>query len=207
MFPKSKIIQWALYAGIPAILFYIISVSILLFGWDFNLIEILRDPAQQSGQSSFIGFVSNIGIWLWVSATAICFFSTLSNSALLRQKEKTFLLLLGFLSMMLAVDDFFLIHDRYINEYICYFFYACLTITLLGRYYQEIVKIDLISFVLAGGLLALSILTDIFQDYLLLEYSYIQFFEEGFKFVGSATWLYFCSSVASFAWKIVLKRQ
>ena len=56
--------------ALPALVFYGAAVLVLQNS-GFSLMEILRDPAQQSGASSFLGFVSNIGVWLWVSSFAI----------------------------------------------------------------------------------------------------------------------------------------
>ena len=46
---------------LPALAFYGVSVLVLQDA-GVSLTEILRDPAQQSGASSFLGFVSNIGV-------------------------------------------------------------------------------------------------------------------------------------------------
>lgn len=97
---------------------------------------------------------------------------------------------------MLAIDDFFLIHDRYIDQKICYVAYAVCLLLLLFRYYRTILKVEAPAFLLAGGLLALSISTDIIQFVLPMTYEQSQAFEEGFKFSGMATWLYFSYRLA-----------
>jgi len=160
-----------------------------------EVMEILRDPAQQSGQSSFLGFLSNIGIWLWVSAAAICFFALSNESSDLSTRELLFLL--GLFSLILAVDDFFLIHDRYINQKICYLAYAAIAGAILVRHFKKIITINGFAFVLAGVLLALSIVTDLIQFQIPMRYFVVQIFEEGFKFVGAAAWLYFIIQTAS----------
>lgn len=197
IFDAKKMYSYILFAGIPAALIYCIS----LFGlWSqgFSVMEILRDPAQQSGASSFLGFISNIGIWLWISSAAICFFSLLTNETKIDDNGNELLILIAIFSMILAIDDFFLIHDRYIAQEICFFTYAVCALLLLFRHHKKIIEIDGFSFILAGLLLGLSILTDLIQYYLPYPYSYIQVFEEGFKFTGAASWLYFSGRVASF---------
>ena len=197
IFATQKIVRCFLFASIPAAIFY----SVALVGmWmnGFDIMHIVRDPAQQSGQSSFLGFLSNIGIWLWVSSTAICFFSAITGPFSNNKAQRELLILAGLLSMILAVDDFFMIHDRYINQKICYLAYAICAGTLLLRHHKLIVEIAGFAFLTAGALLALSILTDLTQNYIPLDYAHVQVFEEGFKFIGAATWLYFTSSVASF---------
>jgi hypothetical protein len=197
IFISKKISRCIFIAVIPALLFY----SFSLFGLKsvgFGIMEIIRDPAQQSGASSFIGFLSNIGIWLWVSSAAICFFTIITGDSRLNKNHKELIFLTGMLSIMLAIDDFFLIHDRYINQQICYLFYAIFAGALLLRHYKLIIKIEGFAFLLAGTFLALSILTDLIQARIPLQYGYTQVFEEGFKFIGASTWLYFISRAASF---------
>lgn len=192
----ANILRALLYAGVPAVLIYGISLAVLSSS-GYKIVEILRDPAQQSGQSSFLGFVSNIGVWIWISAAAICFFRVLTAGAEISRRRRELLLLVGMLSLLLGVDDFFLIHDRYVNQKLCYGIYAVLAGALLARHYVSIFKIDGFTFLFAGGLLALSIVTDLSQPYIPLRYSHSQIIEEGCKFVGAAFWLYFGARAAS----------
>ena len=120
---------------------------------------------------------------------------------------KELLFLTGLFSLILAVDDFFLIHDRYIDERLCYLFYAITIGALLARHFKTIVSVDGFAFLMAGTLLALSVLTELFTDFIKSHfhfpywgspaYSQVQIIEEGFKFCGAATWLYFCIRMAS----------
>ncbi|MCK5310814.1 MAG: hypothetical protein KAJ62_01815 [Desulfobacteraceae bacterium] len=193
---KKKMVRCVLFAGVPAFLFYGFSLLWLrIVG--FSFIEILRDPAQQSGQSNFLGFLSSIGVWLWVSSAAICFYSSTIKTVIIKDSRRELLILLGILSFILAVDDFFMIHDRHGSEKWCYVLYAFFSGSLLLRHYKTIIEVDGFAFLLACFLLALSILTDRFQGNIFSSYSYGQVFEEGFKFIGAGIWLYFCCRVAS----------
>lgn len=197
IFAFENLRRCVLIALIPAMLFY----CLFLFGLmsvGFTSMEILRDPAQQTGASSFIGFLSNIGNWLWVSSAAICFFTISTSNYRLSKDHKELIFLAGMLSILLAIDDFFLIHDRYINQNICYLFYAFFAGALLIRQFKLILKIEAFALLLSGSLLALSILADLIQSDIPIHYHYTQILEEGFKFMGAATWLYFTSRVASF---------
>lgn len=197
IFIKEKVLHSLLFAVIPALLFYVVSLAVLR-SVGFNEIEILRDPAQQNEQSSFLGFLSNIGIWLWVSSAAICFFSAMTGNFSTENRQRELLFLTGILSATLAVDDFFLIHDRYVSENLCFLAYAVFAGALLRRHYQLIEEVEGFAFLLAGLLLALSILTDLTQNRIPLPYYIIQVYEEGFKFIGGAVWLYFCFRLAAF---------
>ncbi len=184
------------FIAIPALIFYAISF-IILRSSGFETMEILRDTAQLTEESSFLGFLSNVGIWLWISSVAICFFVAISNKGISKD-HRELLILSGLLSLILAVDDFFMIHDRYVNEYICYLVYALCVVLLLYKYEKEIKKIEPLGFLLMGFFLLGSIGTDAVQMFLPLEYSTTQIFEEFFKFLGASIWLYFNYRVGSF---------
>ncbi len=202
IFVSKKLIKCILLAVVPALLFYSLSLFVLSTS-GFEVVEILRDPAQQTGASSFIGFLSNIGIWLWVSAAAIAFY-TISSISLQNKNQKNLIFLAGMLSILLAIDDFFLIHDRYINQKICFLVYAIFAVALLVRHYKLILEHEGFAFLFAGSLLALSIVADSIQASIPLPYQYVQVIEEGFKFIGAATWLYFIVRITSLQVKPVL---
>lgn len=193
----KQVVNGLLWVAIPALVFFALSLVVLTSA-DFSLREILRDPAQQSGASSFLGFTSNIGVWLWVSSVAICFFGVLTADLSQVERQKELLLLLGLLSLLLAVDDFFLLHERYVYQKGIFLFYAICAITLLVRHYRAILEIDPFAFLLSGFLLALSVEIDINQRKIPMDYAHLQVIEEGCKFVGAALWLYFCGLVASY---------
>lgn len=197
VFIIRKVLISILCVATPALLFYAVSVFMLTSS-GFTLIEILRDPAQQTGLSSFLGFVSNIGVWLWVSSAAICFYSVVTNPWAGSKSLSEFMLLMGLLSLLLAVDDFFLLHDRYVYPKGIFLFYAICALTLLIRHYRKIMEIDGFTFLFAGLLLGCSVEIDLNQRKFPFEYAYVQLMEEGFKFVGAAIWLFFVGQAASF---------
>lgn len=193
-----KLIHCIVWVAIPAGLFYVVAALILKATCGFTIVQIIRDPAQQTEQSSFLGFTSNIGSWLWIAAASICFFSAGAGRAASRRLREL-LILTGLLSWVLVIDDFFMIHDRYVNQNLCYLVYALVAGLLLVRHYRLIMQIEGMAFLMAGFLLAISILTDEIQCYLPYPYPYTQAVEEGFKFVGEGMWLYFACRISIFA--------
>jgi hypothetical protein len=136
VFVARKIFTAIVYIAVPALLFYGVAILILTNA-GFTTTEILRDPAQQTGLSSFLGFISNIGVWLWVSSVAICCFSLASNYSQFRRAPTELIVLLAMLSMLLAVDDFFLLHERYVYQKGIFLFYAISAITLFSPLSQD----------------------------------------------------------------------
>lgn len=188
--------RFATVVLLPALAFYCLSLLLLSLA-GFTTLEVLRDPAQQTDTSSLLGFLSSIGSWLWVAAATICFFRLAHPGPAPDPGYRGLVKSLGIFSLVLALDDFFLIHDRFIAEGLVFPLYAIFIIWLLMRNHARIARIDGLSFLLAGGFLAMSILVDALQDLMPLYYLSTQVVEEGFKFLGGAAWLYFCNRVAA----------
>ncbi len=196
-FTAANFRRIAIYCCIPALAFYLISIGAMALG-GFTLVETLRDTAQITKESSFLGFVSSIGAWLWVAAATVCFFRVAASTWPAGDAHKLLLILCGWFSAFLAVDDFFMIHDRFITEGILVPLYALFVGYLLRKYYAKIKEIDVFAFLMAGGLLGMSIAVDVTQEILPISYGLSQSLEEGFKFVGAAAWLYFCYRIAAY---------
>ena len=183
----------------PALVVYLVFLAIGSIG-GMSMIEMLRDPAQQTGDSSFLGFISSIGTWLWLSAAIFCVFRIATFPTAGEPSHKTLLKLACGFSFFLAVDDFFLIHDRYITEGILIPAYALFLAYLIKRFWSLIVQIDGTAFLTAGAMLFMSVLVDATQEILPVSYGASQALEEGFKFLGAAAWAFFCFRIA--AWRV-----
>ena len=64
VFNVRKIAKVLIYATVPGLLFYTVSFYILHHN-GYHTTEIIRDFAQIVDYSSFLGFLSSIGTWLW----------------------------------------------------------------------------------------------------------------------------------------------
>ena len=200
IFDRRKIVASLIYIVIPALVIYSVSV-VILANSGFTIVEILRDPAQQTGLSSFLGFVSNIGVWLWVAAATVCFFSLSANRFKRGNGSMELLILMGLLSLLLAIDDLFLLHDRHVHQKGIFIFYAICAVTILVRHFSTVMKVDGFSFVMSGLLLMTSIYIDLHQKKINMDYADHQLIEEACKFVGAALWMYFCGRSATYYWR------
>ena len=97
---------------LPSLIIYIL---VLFVSNSFNIKPelVLRDLAQTCGYPIGVGMISNIGILLWSASAAICLYLSLSFG--INQQIYKLLFLGGFFSSVLCIDDFFLLHDRYIG--------------------------------------------------------------------------------------------
>ena len=153
---------------------------------------VLRDLMQTCNTPPIgVGLISNLGILLWGASASISLFAAFSGLSSIR-RLKNFLLLGGIFSAILCIDDLLLIHDRsQLNQDLLYGLYIIFAIVLIYKYrkigFQAYTNLLLTSV----SLLGLSVFFDIFQDFLYLGYDKIQIIEEGFKFIGISSWLYF----------------
>src|SRR5262245_5975768 len=100
-----------------------VSIFISLGGAGFTVLvatltnnpiwKLAKDPSEVMQFSPYIGMLSNWGVVLWMAAATICLFS----SVLLKQQKAsnstlTFIAVSGGLSLLLGLDNLFLLHDR-----------------------------------------------------------------------------------------------
>lgn len=179
------------YAVAPAALIYVVVLLInRAAGIDPELV--IRDLAQTCGKPLGVGMLSNFGYLMWMAAAAISFFAALSGVAEVRGRLRALLLSGGAFSLLLCLDDMFLLHDKYIGPTMLYILYAIFALLILFRFRDLVFRIGGVSFLVAVALLGGSIILDQLQELMPVAYYLtLQLFEEGFKFVGIASWLYF----------------
>lgn len=150
--------------------------------------EALRDPAQQSGQNSLLGFISHLGTWCWVSAAAISAFH-FSTSHTARKMEQYALMAL--LSLALAADDLFMLHERFLGQKLCYSFYALMALLLAFRHLRSMWQKDAAGLAFTAFFLVASVGIDLVQEDFPENWGRQRLIlEDGFKFLGSCSWLF-----------------
>lgn len=150
--------------------------------------QALRDPAQQSGASSLMGFVSHLGIWTWIAAAAIAFY-LLGNTAHRKYREQY--ALMGILSIALAADDLFMIHERFLGQKICFSFYIGCALLLAARHGRSLWENQSTGIIFTGFFLSASMGIDLIQHLFPTDWQHLRLIaEDGFKFLGSCSWLF-----------------
>ena len=106
---------------IPPIMLLLILGGIAGFT-DIEVGDFLADPAQIVGYDSYLGLVNNLGVVLWAAAMAVCFFTFIALRRTGNNEDiSRFVLFSGLLTLILLLDDLFLIHEgigNYATEYI-----------------------------------------------------------------------------------------
>ena len=186
---KSTIIF--LSSSIIAPLLIYLSIIGLSSSFGIESTLVIRDLAQTCGYPIGVGLISNLGILMWSASASITLFSSLSG--LVEKREESNLLLLGgILTLILCLDDFFLLHDKYIGPDFLYITYSIIGLYILIKFRKIIININFLPFIIAVFFLSLSILFDRYiQEIFRENYTNIQLFEEGFKFIGIVCWMNF----------------
>jgi len=182
-----------------AILYLTILYISNIYNIKLNLV--VRDLAQTCGYPIGVGMISNIGILLWGAAASICLFTTFSEG--INRESSRLLLLGGIFSSLLCIDDFFLLHDRYIGPDFLNLTYLSISIFLLVRFQRILKNIGLFNLIISILFLGLSIFFDgVIQQVFNQSYQLTQLIEEGFKFIGITCWLNFWCKASSYALKV-----
>ncbi|WP_438982485.1 oxidoreductase [Vulcanococcus sp.] len=187
--PRSllRVLQLVL---LPALAVYVLAL-LLSAAAGIRTQLVIRDLAQTCDTALGVGLLSNLGYLGWIAAAAIALFTALSGVVQVRGRVRQLLLSGGLFSLLLCLDDMFLLHDRYIGSTFLYSLYAIFALLILFRFRSQVNALAGGSFLLAVVLLGLSVIIDQLQEVIPVPYSTLQLFEEGAKFLGIATWLAF----------------
>ena len=186
-------------AILPSTILYIVTLYVSNI-YNIKLSLVVRDLAQTCGYPIGVGMISNIGILLWGAAASICLFTTFSER--INRESSKLLLIGGLFSGLLCIDDFFLLHDRYVGPDFLNLTYLSISIFLLVRFRKILKRIGLFNLVISILFLGLSIFFDgVIQQIFNQSYDLTQLIEEGFKFLGIACWLNFWCKASSYALK------
>ncbi len=184
----------ALYLPTLALLFV---VAIAAFSWKIPLSTLTRDMASIAQVHPLIGVVSNVGILLWSATAVICLFS----GSLLRQQglhaEARLLLWAGLMTIVLLVDDLFMIHEYiapvhfHLNEKLVLVSYAIATAAYLLSHRRLILRTNYLLLAAAMALFTASMLVDIADGR-----GWWRLAEDGCKILGIASWLGYHAGMA-----------
>ena len=181
----------------------ILIISIMLVGsvlllniWkEIPIANMTRDIVTSAEVPIYTGFFSQIGIFFWIATATLCLFSASikgSNQENLRLKR--FLFISGLVTMLLCLDDIFLLHEVVypymgIPEKVVYGIYGIVIISWGLKFNRIILQTDYILLLLAFFFFALSIFLDVFPIPDLNPFLW----EDGFKMAGIISWFFYFS--------------
>lgn len=191
------------YAALPALVVYVGALLISRSAGINDLELVIRDLAQTCGYPLGVGLLSNLGYLLWAASAGIALFTVLSGLASgAGRRVRELLLCGGVFSLLLCLDDMFLLHDKYIGADFLYITYAVFALLILFRFRDLVIWLGGPSFPVAVLLLGGSVIFDKIQRIVPGGLREGQLLEEGLKFIGIACWLLFWWQASAAAAKL-----
>lgn len=173
----------------------LLSIYVISEQTEIPISMFTRDPADITLSSPFLGVISNVGVLLWCSTAAICFFSCFILKYKSYSYIAVFFLISGLITSLLLCDDLFLLHERIFPQYFnwrqryIYLTYVLIVFAYFVIFREVIFKTNIIVLMLAFCFFFLSIVVDgvaaKIPDFIPFHHLY----EDGFKLFGLASWL------------------
>jgi hypothetical protein len=161
---------------------------------DVPVTDLLRDPSATLDGAWYVGLVSIAGVALWAAAAAICLLCLGGNPT---PGQRSLLLAGGITSVILGVDDAFLLHEALKNGMgipspVTIGVYGVIAIVLFWRAWPYLkTRPDLAVFVVAVVLFAISVVLDAAGEANLPTPPYSAVIEDSAKFLGLVSWVTF----------------
>ncbi len=196
---RSSLPMIGLILAVSAIL---IGVVLLLHFWKgIPIGRLTKDPTAFGGLSVYTGFLSQIGIFFWSASATVCFFSaTVLSRRADRHELKRFLLISALLTLLLGLDDVFLLHEEVlphfgIPEKLVFGSYAGLFLFYLFRFYPLILETEYVLMAIALFFFGVSIILDLWRPPGINRF----LFEDGAKLIGVVSWLAYFFRVGEYS--------
>jgi hypothetical protein len=195
--------------GLILLVSFLFSMAVLLLHWELDIPigHLTRDPALVVHIPIYIGAFSIVGILFWFSSTAICLFSATLVSPRKQRSLRQFLLVSGLFTLLLVLDDLFLLHEEVFPKYVgipervVEASYGILMLLYLLKFRAVIFKTEFLLFGLALGLFGFSLGLDVLPQ----DIYFRHLLEDGSKFAGIVTWLAYFARVSYSGIKSSLK--
>jgi len=186
----------AAYGG--AILLLLLVVVARL-AWQIPVGDLTRDPAAVAGTHPFVGWLSNVGVLGWCVTASICLFTA---SVLRRrggqQGDARFLFAAGLLTMLVLIDDLFVLHEGVFPIYlgvpgnVFIPFYAAMLAALILVFRDQIRSSNFGLLCLSVICLGLSVVFDLVSRFTWVTGLFL--IEDGFKLLGIVGWALYLGS-------------
>lgn len=172
--------------------FSLIAVTVFIHFWaGVPVGDLTRDPVAVTGGAVYIGFLSQTGIFFWAASAAVCLFTA---HVLARRPDvapaRNFFFAAGLLSLLLGIDDVFLLHERLlpglgIPELVVYGTYVALILLWLVRYRGIMMRSEYVLLGMALAFFGISVMADALNP----DVPGRVLLEDGAKITGIVSWL------------------
>lgn len=195
---KAK--YFALFSNIAAPLI-LIGAFLLCQKKNIDFSILTRDIMAKGDFPVYFGIFSNIGVFLWIATGSFLLFASfLMYHTKAAKRASYFLFFSALFSLMLGLDDFFLLHEKIIPrflgvpEFAVFAFYGISALFYFYKFHAFL--LNPAKFILASsvGFLAFMVLADVSQS-ILVKYEVLEqqglrsLLEDGSKLLGIINWV------------------
>lgn len=159
----------------------------------------------------YTGLLQNIGAFIWCSSFAIYLFTyAVFNQRKNKDNRESkyflfFLVYSGMTSLILMLDDFFILHDKvyptylHLSEVFVFKIYFIIIMVYIIIFRKIIIRTPFFYLILALLFFTLSLIIDVAEDIFVEKTPFIDedriLFEDGSKLLGIVSWCFYCCSV------------
>lgn len=191
-------IPWFVFAVVVAAgLVGLAALAGLVSEGGIDPMDLLADPAEVTGIPWYIGAVSDLNLFVWAAGAALFFLAALGLRRI-DARLAAALALLGAMTMVLVMDDRFLLHEIVfpwlfgISEEVTYAVYAVVLALIVLSFLRVLLRQpELTVLVLALVAFAASVALDVFGG----DSTARRMVEEGAKLLGTAAWAAFPGAI------------
>lgn len=194
---------WLAIALIVIVSASLICVIVVLHYWKQVPFGVLtRDAASTIDFPIYTGFLSQVGVLCWAGSAAVCLFCVnmvTKNQA--GSEIKYFFLVSGLLTLVLGLDDTFLLHEEFfpnlgVPQKLVYVGYIGFVIYYLVRFFSTLLKTEYLLLIMALGFFGSSVAVDVLSDLLHSDHTSQvilgmneDLLEDSLKLIGIVSWL------------------
>lgn len=175
---------------LPAVLL-LFAIAVISHYFNISVSFFTSDPMAIAERHPLTGFVSNIGAVIWSFSLAVSIFTYVLLKTNEARNNLNFILLGGIISLIMLLDDFFMLHENIfpvyvgIDEKITFSLYGILALFYLIKFRKKIMETAFAFLLLAGLFFMLSVFIDL-QSEPIGKWHYL--FEDGLKLLGIVSW-------------------
>jgi hypothetical protein len=144
-----------------ALVLPVFAVSVALLS-GLPAADLMHDPlvvADVPLDRFYFGFFSNLGVVLWAGAGAVCLFVAVAEAPRLARTERNFLLCGGGLTLLVMLDDLYMVHENLPALPLTAIYAVATAIYVLG-FIRILLRLDFLVLLASIGLLGSSVLLD-----------------------------------------------
>lgn len=203
---KNRLSSCLILYSFPVICLTIVALFHLKTG--IAIRNFMSEPQSIVGVHPFVGAISNLGVLFWCATAAILLFSwsIRPRTGIPEKNIFSFFLYAGLLTIILTIDDLFMVHDAFLPTYCgikeihSYIFYVIAFFFGFIIFKKQIISTKYVILVLALAFWGLSVMFDLFQPGIekSIGGNWRILLEDGFKFLGIIAWFdYFTKTCIS----------